>query len=117
MIPNTGPAVLVPSPFIELQMGQASGTALPPRTLTHKHAGTLSYHNVKIKEWKRERKKKTFSSVCLLLGTLGTQAGASDLGRGHLAFKDSSRGAGGYRMGGHPQRLCTKEEMPPFSPQ
>lgn len=60
MIPNTGPAVLVPSPFIELQMGQASGTALPPRTLTHKHAGTLSYHNVKIKEWKRERKKKHF---------------------------------------------------------
>lgn len=33
----------------------------------HSHAGTLSYHNVKIKEWKRgEEKKKRldFSSVC-----------------------------------------------------
>lgn len=59
LTPNTGPAALVPSPFTKLQMGQASGTALPPRTLTRRHAGTLSYHNVKIKEGKRrERRKK-----------------------------------------------------------
>lgn len=64
LTPNSGPAALVPSPFTKLQMGQASGTALPPRTRTHRHAGTLSYHNVKIKGWKRREKKERFSSVC-----------------------------------------------------
>lgn len=65
--PNAGPAALVRSPLTKHPMGQASGTALPPRTLTRRHAGTLSYHNVKIKGWERgerEKKKKRFSSVC-----------------------------------------------------
>jgi len=40
LTPNTGPAALVPSPFTELQMGQASGTALPPRTRTQARRDT-----------------------------------------------------------------------------
>lgn len=96
--PNAGPAALVRSPLTKLPMGQASGTALPPRTLTRRHAGTLSYHNVKIKGWERRGgKKKVFQ--CLLLGTPGTQAGACALGGGLLALKESSMGAGGYRAG------------------
>lgn len=35
--PNAGPTALVPSPLTQLQMGQTSGTALPPRTLAHRH--------------------------------------------------------------------------------
>lgn len=58
--PNAGPAALVRSPLTKLPMGQASGTALPPRTLTRRHAGTLSYHNVKIKGWERRGEKKSF---------------------------------------------------------
>lgn len=57
LTPNAGPAALVPPPLTKLHMGQASGTALPPHTLTRRHAGTLSYHNVKIKGWKRKEKK------------------------------------------------------------
>lgn len=63
LTPNAGSTALVPSPLTKLQMGQASGTALPSRTLTHRHAGTLSYHNVKIKGWNRgegKKKKKDF---------------------------------------------------------
>lgn len=113
LTPNAGPAALVPPPLTKLHMGQASGTALPPHTLTRRHAGTLSYHNVKIKGWKRkEKKKKIFQ--CLLLGTPGTQVGACALGGGRLALKESSMGAG-YRVG-HPQRLCTKEGDAPTQP-
>lgn len=101
LTPNAGSTALVPSPLTKLQMGQASGTALPSRTLTHRHAGTLSYHNVKIKGWNRgegkKKKKKIFQ--CLLLGTPGTQVVACALGRGRLALKESSMGAGGYRVG------------------
>lgn len=99
--PNAGPAALVRSPLTKLPMGQASGTALPPRTLTRRHAGTLSYHKVKIKGWERGERKKKKKKVfqCLLLGTPGTQVGACALGRGRLALKESSLGAGGYRAG------------------
>lgn len=46
----------------------------------HSHTGTLSYHNVKIKGWKRGKKKKIRLFQCLLLGTPGTQVGACALG-------------------------------------
>lgn len=68
---------------------------------------------LKLRSGREERKKNSFQ--CLLLGTLGTQVGACALGRGRLALKESSRGAGGYRAGDI-QRLCTKEGMPPAQP-
>lgn len=80
----------------KLQMDQAYRTALPP---AHSHAGTQghsSYHKVKIKEWGEERKKR-FSSVCCW-GPWHTDW-AYALGRGRLALKESSKGAGGYRAG------------------
>lgn len=115
LTPNSGPAALVPSPFTKLQMGQASGTALPPRTRTHRHAGTLSYHNVKIKGWKRrEKKKKIFQ--CLLLGTLGTQVWGLCPRQGPFGIKGEQQGGWWLQGRGHPQRLCTKEGMPPAQP-
>lgn len=74
LTPNAGPTALVPSSLTKLHVGQASGTALPPHTLIHRHTGTLSYHNIKIKGWKREKKKKKIFQ-CLLLGTLEHRLG------------------------------------------
>lgn len=54
----------------------------------HSHAGTLSYHDVKIKGW-REREKKDFQ--CLLLGTPHTGGAVWHEGEQH--------GGCGYRMG------------------
>lgn len=117
LTPNAGPTALVPSPLTKLQMGQASGTALPSHTLTHRHAGTLSYHNVKIKGWNRgERKKKKKIFQCLLLGTPGTQVGACALGRGRLALKESSMGAGGYRVGTSTEIMYKEGGMPHSAP-
>lgn len=112
--PTRVPLLWSPHPLTKLQSGQASGTALPPRTLTRRHAGTLSYHNVKIKGWERgEREKRLFQ--CLLLGTPGAQVGACALGWGRLALKESSRGlvATGW---GHPQVLCTRGDAPAQPP-
>lgn len=87
-----------PHPLTKLQSGQASGTALPPRTLTHRHAGTLSYHNVKIKGWERgEREKRLFQ--CLLLGTPGAQVGGLCPRLGPFGIEGEQQGAGGYRVG------------------
>lgn len=36
LTPNAGPAILVPSSLTKLPTGQASGTALPPRTFTRR---------------------------------------------------------------------------------
>lgn len=97
--PTLVPLLWSPHPS-KLQMDQASGTALPPAHSTRRHAGTLSYHEVKIKEWGRrkgKRKNKTFQ--CLLLGTPSTQVGACALGRGRLALKGEQQGAGSYRAG------------------
>lgn len=55
----------------------------------HSHAGTLVTTVLKLRV-EREKRKKVFQ--CLLLGTPGT-------GWGRLAWKESSMGAGGYRMG------------------
>lgn len=68
---------------------------------THSHAGTLSYHNVKIKEWKRgeEKKKKIRLFQCLLLGTPGTQVGACALAGAVWHWRREQQGAGGYRVG------------------
>lgn len=114
LTPNAGPAALVPSSLTKLQMGQASGTALPPHTLTHRHAGTLSYHNIKIKGWKREKKKKRFSSVCCWGPR--TQVGACALGRGRLALKESSMGAGGYRVGTSTEIMYKGRDAPTQPP-
>lgn len=109
------PSALGPSPLTQLQTSQASGTALPPRTLTHRHAGTLSYHDVKIKGWKRGKKKKKIFPVFCCWGPRDHRFGACALGWGRLALEESSRGlvATGW---GHPQVLCTRG-MPPLSPQ
>lgn len=98
LTPNTGPAALVPSPLTQLQMGQASGTALPPRTLTRRHAGTLSYHNVKIKGWKRGEKKKKDFPVFAAGGPWNTGWGLCPR-LGPFGIKGEQQGAGGYRVG------------------
>lgn len=89
--PNAGPAALVHSPLTKLPMGQASGTALPPRTLTRRHAGTLSYHDVKIKGWdRRGRKKKGFPVFAA--GDPGNTGGSLCPRRGPFGIKREQHG-------------------------
>lgn len=79
----------------------------------HSHAGTQG-HSVTTRlklRGKRGEGGKIFQ--CLLLGTLGTQAGTYALGRGRLALKESSMGAGGHIHRDYVQR----KGMPPLSPQ
>lgn len=65
LTPHTGPLTL------KLHTDQASGTALPP---IHSHAGTLSYHDVKIKGWREREEEKDFPVFAA--GDPGTQVGA-----------------------------------------
>lgn len=72
---------------------RCTGRHCRPHTHTQGHS---SYHKVKIKEWGKGEKKR-FSSVCCW-GPWHT-GWACALGRGRLALKESSKGAGGYRAG------------------
>lgn len=112
LTPNAGPAALVPSSLTKLQMGQASGTALPPHTLTHRHAGTLSYHNIKIKGWKREKKKKKIFQ-CLLLGTPDTGWGLCPR-QGPFGIKGEQHG-GWWLQGGDIHRDYVQRKGCPHS--
>lgn len=93
--------------------GLRNGTAAP-----HTHAGTQG-HSVttmlKLRRGKEQRTKKIFQ--CLLLGTLGTQVGACALGRGHLALKESSMGAGGYRAGTSTEIMYKGKGCPHSAPK
>lgn len=75
--------------------GLLNGTAA--HTLTRRHAGTLSYHKVKIKGLGRGERKKDFPVFAA--GSPNTLVGACALGRGRLALEESSKRAGGYRVG------------------
>lgn len=115
---GTDPQLWSPHP------SQNSGWARPPERHcrpAHAHTGTQG-HSVttmlKLRGGREEReKKKRFSSVCLLLGTLGTQVGACARGRGRLALKESSRGAGGYRAGDIHRDYVQRRGCPRLSPQ
>lgn len=106
-----GPAAQFPSPLIELQMGQASGTALPSRTLTRRHTGTRSYHDVKIKGG---REKKKISSVCCW-GPRNTGWGLCPR-QGSFGIRGEQQGGWWLQGGGHPEIIYKGGGCPRSAP-
>lgn len=89
--PNAGPIALVPSPLQAPDgPGLLNGTAA--HTLTRRHAGTLSYHKVKIKGLGRGKKK---DFPVFAAGDPNILVGVCARGRGRLALEESSKRAGG----------------------
>lgn len=93
LTPNAVPTVLLPLPLKAPDgPGIQDGTAA--RTLTRRDTQVTT--KLKLRSGGKER-KKDFSSVCCW-GPRHT-GWAYALGRGRLALKESSKGAGGYRAG------------------